>query len=382
MKKLIMSMLLIAFTITGCGSSPDKLTLKGDIQNNIISATSTVAGKIVQMDKAQGEQVKKGDSIAIIDNANQKYTVDQLQAVVNMKKAKLEELQAGTRPEQIEQSQAQVRAAKSQVDLLTSGNRTEQIKQSKNGVSVAGEAVNTAQVAYDYINTQYDKALKLNEVGSLSKNDLDDVKFKLDTAANQLSATKYQLQSAKEQLALLQSGSTTQSISAAKANYDAVNAQLKLLKSGATKQSIDIAQADLDQSTAQLNQAQNNLNNCNIIALSDGIIISKNFELGDVVGIGSNIADIAVANDLYILCYIPDQYLDKIYYNQQINVITSTGTQIGRVSYIALKHEYTPKDKQSTTDSGRIATKIKVAIKDEKGILKSGMTANVDVPLK
>ena len=52
------------------------------------------------------------------------------------------------------------------------------------------------------------------------------------------------------------------------------------------------------------------------------------------------------------------------------------------VSYIDLEDEYTPKDKQSTNESKPIATKVKVKINDNKGKLKSGMTAEVRVPLK
>ncbi|MDF2533297.1 MAG: multidrug resistance efflux pump [Clostridia bacterium] len=382
MKKILICILFIAFIASGCSVKSGNLTLKGDIQNNIISATSTVPGRIIEMRKQQGEPVKKGDIIAIIDNANQQYTVDQLQAVVNMKKAKLEELQAGARPQQIEQAGAQVRAAKAQWELLTSGNRAEQIEQAKNGVSIAEEAVNIALLTYNYAADQYNDTLELYKQEVISKNDLDNAKYKLDTTEKQLSSAKYQLGSAKQQLALLQNGSTSQSINAAKANYEAANAQPNLLQSGATKQTIDAAQADLDQSVAQLNMAQNTLNNCNIIALDDGIIISKNYELGDVVNIGSNIADIAISNDLYVLCYIPDKYLDKIYYNQPLNVTTATGVQTGAVSYIALKSEYTPKDLQSTSESNHQDVKIKVSIKDSKGILKSGMTAEVDIPLK
>lgn len=381
MKKILICIIFVAFIASGCSEKSGNLTLKGDIQNNIISATSTVSGKIVEMNKQQGEPVKKGDIIAVIDNTNQKYTVDQLQAVVNMKKAKLEELQAGARPQQIDQAEAQVRAAKAQLDLQTSGNRTEQLEQAKNGVSIAGEAVNTAQLTYDYAAAQYNDAQELFKQGAISKNDLDNAKYKLDTTEKQLSSAKYQLENAKQQLSML-NGTTTQTINAARANYDAANAQLKLLQSGTTKQTIAAAQADLDQSTAQLNIAQNTLNNCNIIALDDGIIISKNYELGDVVNIGSNIADIAISNDLYVLCYIPNKYLDKIYYNQPLNVTASTGVQTGTVSYIALKSEYTPKDLQSTSESNHQDVKIKVSIKDSKGILKSGMTAEVEVPLK
>lgn len=353
MKKLMGLILILTLMASGC-SSADKLSLKGDLANNIIASGSSVGGKIIKMNKQQGEPVKKGEIIAVIDNNSQKYTVDQQQAVVDMKKAKLEELQAGTRPQQVEQAQAQVRAAKEQL----------------NGVTVAREAVAAAQTTYDYTNTQYNNTLTLYKEGATSRNDLDGAKYKLDSAAKQLASAKAQLNIANNQN------------SAAKANYDAANAQLRLLQSGATKQSIEAARADLAQSVAQLNQAKNTLNNCNVTALADGIIISKNYELGDVVNVGSNIADIAVTNDLYVVCYIPDEYLSKIYYNQPLTVTTPTGTQTGRVSYIALKHEYTPKDKQSTSDSKHIATKIKVAIKDEKGKLRSGMTATVDVSLK
>jgi HlyD family secretion protein len=384
MRKLFMfgSIIFFLAITTGCSSNSNILTLKGDIQNNIAPATSTVSGKIIEMKKNQGETVKKGDIIAVIDNTNQKFNVDQMQALVNMKKAKLEELQIGTRQEQIDQAEAQVRAAKAQVELLTSGNRNQQIEQAKNEVSIAQDAVNSAQTSYDYINTQYNNTTQLYQSGAVAKSTLDDAKYKLDTASTQLSSAKLKFESANEQLSLLQEGATSQAIDTAKANYDAANSQLTLLKNGSTKQAIAAAQGDLDQVLAQLNQAQNNLNNCNLVALNDGIIISKNYELGDVVNIGSDVADIAISNDLYVLCYIPDQYLDKISYNQSLNVTTAIGNQTGTVNYIALKHEYTPKDKQSTSDSKHIATKIKVSITDSDGTLKSGMTANVEIPIK
>lgn len=382
-KVLILGSLILFINITtGCSSNSNILTLKGDIQNNIVPVTSTVSGKITEMKKNQGEEVKKGDVIAVIDNANPKYSVDQMQAVVNIKKAKLEELQVGTRQEQIDQAEAQVRASKAQLDLLTAGNRSQQIEQAKNEVSIAEDAVNSSQTSYDYVNKQYNDTNELYQSGAIPKSTLDDAKYKLDTTSTGLSTAKLKLESTKEQLSLLQEGSTTQTIETAKANYDAANSQLTLLKNGSTKQAIDAAQGDLDQSIAQLNQAQNTLDNCNIIALNDGIIISKNYELGDVVSIGNDIADIAVANDLYVLCYVPDKYLDKVSYNQALNVTTSIGNQNGNVNYIALKHEYTPKDKQSTSDSKHVATKIKVAITDNDGALKSGMPATVEIPLQ
>ena len=204
MKKLLICILLLTFMAAGC-TSKNSLTLKGDIQNNIVSAVSTVSGKIIQMNYQQGEPVKKGDIIAVIDSTSQKYAVGQLQAVVDMKKAKLAELQAGTRPNKLSRPKLRF-MLQSTAGPLVAGNRSEQIAQGKISVSMAQEAVDSAQITYDYNKTQYTKALELFKTGALSQNDLDAAKLKSDTAETQLATAKLQLESAKAQLNLLQNG--------------------------------------------------------------------------------------------------------------------------------------------------------------------------------
>lgn len=360
----------------------DTLKLNGSIENQVVSAVSTVSGKIVEMNKNQGEKVKKDDVIATIDSRNQEFAIEQLQAVVDLKSAKIEEIKAGARPQQIKQLEAQVKAAKAQWDLAATGSRAEQKKQAQVAVSIATEAVNTAQISYDYVSDVYENAQTAFDKGLMTQADLDGAKYKKDLAARQLSTAKYQKDNASAQYALVLKGSTSQAVSAAKANYEAAKSQLDLAKAGATEQTITMAEADLRQATIQLNQAKSMLENYKITALADGIIISKNFQLGDVVNITSNLADIAIDNDLYVIAYIPDKYLGKIKYGQMLKVTSAAGTIEGEVIYIALNNEYTPKDKQSANDTKHKATKMKVKIMDSSGTLKSGMNADIEVPLK
>lgn len=383
-KSILIGTLLLALAIlsTGCSQNSATLTLKGDIQNNIISSISTVSGKIVDMNKNLGETVKKGDLIAVIDDKNQTFVVEQLQAAVDFKTARLEEIEVGSRPLQIKQLEAQARVAKSQWDLISAGSRTEQKKQASLNVSIAKEGVNSAQISFDYASSQYENALTGYGLGTITKAELDAAKYKKDLAFRQLATAKFQRDSAISQLALVEKGSTPQSISAAKANYEAIKAQLELAKVGATSQAIVIAEADLNIAKAQLEQGKNLLESYKITSLADGVIISKNYQLGDVVVASSNIVDIAIDNDLYVIAYIPDKYLGKIQYGQKLKVNTPVGAIEGNVIYIDLNNEYTPKDKQSTNDSQHKATKIKVKITSTKGNLKSGMTADIEVPLK
>lgn len=380
MKKVLITSIILSILITGC-KAKSSITLEGDIQNNIISANTTVSGKIIEINKEQGEPVKKGEVLAIIDDTNQRYIVEQLQAVVDMKQAKLDQIKNGARPEEIEAAEAQARAAKAQLDLMLTGNRNEQIEQAKNEVAIADENFKIASLSYDNISKQYQDAVILFEDGILSEYELSNKKLDLDTTSNQLKSAKYRLENAKQQLQLVEEGTTVEGIKIAQANYDAADANYQLVMSGSAKENILIAQADLDQAIAQLKQAENVLENCTIKALEDGIIISKHYNLGDVVNSGSNIMDIAMTKDVYVLCYIPVKYLGKIVYNQELEVTTINGDQKGKVSYIGLETEYTPKDKQTNEDRKNKSVKINVTIGDDNGTLKSGMTAEVKIPL-
>jgi len=445
--QLILVLLVAVPLMTGCSSSRGSVTIKGEVQNIIVSSNTTVAGKIVQMNVQQGQSVKKGDVIAVIDNTNQKYIVDQLQAVVDMKKAKLEELKTGTRPEQIAQAQAQVNstlaqinAAKEQLAKAAGGARAEEIAASQAAVdqssaSLRGakiqksnleKSLDTAQCDYRdlldsmssfkdsdgnyspdaaiaaldsqlaaHIITDAQYTEKVNAINQLFakkaqlESTISSLKGQIKVAENQISVLEAGVDAAESALDLKTVGATSYDIQilvdqvkVAQAGYDSASAQLKLLKSGATSQAIAMAQADMDQSNAQLNQARYVLDSCSITALQDGVVISKNYELGDIVAIGNNIADIANVNDLYVLCYVPVSYLDKVSYGQELQVKTSLGTQTGKVTFIDLENQYTPKDLQSSSDNENKSVKMKVSIAGDGGRLKSGISADVTIPLK
>lgn len=384
-EKMLMGLTFIALSavlLSGCSFNKDTVVLKGEIANEVISSFSTVGGKIVSMKKNLGEPIQAGETVAVIDSKNQGYTVEQLQAVVDLKTAKLAEIRSGARPEQISQLEAQVRAAKAQYDLLKAGSRAEQKNQAAIGLKIAEEAYGNAQLSYDYISNQYATAQAAFAKGVITQADLDTAKFKMDGALRTLNTAELQRDNAKEQLALIKAGSTSQSISAAKANYDAIKAQLELAEAGPLETTIKVAEADLAQSQVQLDQAKSALENFEIKALASGIIISKNYSEGDVVMASGNIADIAVENALYVVAYLPDPYLSKVKYGDKFKVKTDIGEVTGELFFIALGNEYVPKDKQSVNETKHKVTKIKVRISDPSGALKSGMIGEIEIPVK
>lgn len=338
--------ILTASSLTGCNQKSDSLVLSGSIESTQYEVISEVAGKIITVEKEEGTKIQKGEILASIDSSVQELAIKQQEAVVNLKKAKLEELQAGTRTEQIRQAEAGVDAAKS-------------------AVNAAKTSVESARINYEYWVDKYNQIKTLHSSNAVSDNDLSDAKYKMDTANQQLETAQKQLNSTQAQLQSAQS-------------------QLDLLRSGATGQAIKAAEADLEQSEAALEQARLILGKYQIKFPVDGTLISKNIEIGDMVNTGTSLGTVSDLTDLWVRVYIPQRNISAVKLNQEINLTTvSLPDQIikGKIIFIASEAEFTPKNTETTEAKENTVFKLKIKIMDHIESLKPGMTVDAIIPL-
>ncbi|MCR4434650.1 MAG: efflux RND transporter periplasmic adaptor subunit [Clostridiales bacterium] len=335
--KVLGAFLAVLFALSGCGKS-EGLVLSGTVEAEQIDVNSEVSGKVIKLEKEEGNLINKNETIAVVDSSMQELAVKQQEAVVSLKQAKLDELKAGTRPEQIEQAQAAVEAAKT-------------------GLNTAKTGVDTAQISYNYWQDKYNKTKSLLDSSAVSENDLADAKYKLDTAQQQLITAEKQYNSAQSQLKSAQ-------------------AQLDLLRNGSTYQTIKAAEADLEQSKEALEQAKLVLSKYNIKSPITGTYLSKNINLGDIVSVGSSVATVADLNNLWLRVYIPQRNLHQVKLNQEVNLTVSSmpGKTIkGKIIYIADEAEFTPKNTETTEAKENTVFKLKIKIMDHIDTLKPGM---------
>lgn len=158
---ILLIILTPALALTGCGSS-NTLELSGTIEATQTEVGSEVSGKVIRIEKHEGDSVKKGDVLAVLDQSMQELTVKQQQAIVDVKTAKLEELKAGSQEEllrsgataqtikaaeaELEQSKLALEQARLVLDKY-------QIRSSADGI-VSVESVNVG----DLVNTGADIA--------------------------------------------------------------------------------------------------------------------------------------------------------------------------------------------------------------------------------
>lgn len=336
----VLSLLLL---LTGCGKE-EKLVLSGTVEAEQVDVNSEVAGKVLKLQKEEGELLKKDDVLAILDSSMQELTVKQQEAVVRLKQAKLDEIESGARTEQIRQAEAAVESAGA----------------SKDG---AEAAVATAQINYDYWLDKYNEVQSLRDAGAVSEAELKDARYKADTAQQQLVTARKQVDSANSQL-------------------KSVRAQLDMLNNGSTGQAVKAAEADVEQSKQALEQAKLVLSKYEIKSPADGTYLSRNINIGDILGTGGNAATVADLNNLWVRVYIPQHSLGKIALNQEVVLSTPSLPQTaikGKIVNIANEAEFTPKNTETNDAKENTVFKVKIKIMDNIARLKPGMTVEAAI---
>jgi len=119
MKRLI-PLMIAAVILCGGGwlllqrlsAASDPGTLYGNVDIRQVDLSFEVPGKVVAMLKREGDSVRQNEVVAEVDAANYQHAADLAEARRDAAKAQLDELLAGTRPEDVDQARANLAAAK------------------------------------------------------------------------------------------------------------------------------------------------------------------------------------------------------------------------------------------------------------------------------
>lgn len=323
---------LILLVASGCSTSTNKngLSASGTVEATETNVNAEVGGKLTEILIGEGSVVKKGDVLARLDSTIQALQVQQAEANLRAAQEKSKETKAGSRAQLISQAQASVQ----QIASLQQG--------AQNSVSNALDNLNRVKVL-------------LNEGGATAQQ-LSDAQNRYETARAQLEAYSAQKKSAQE--------------------------QVDLLKSGATTETINIADAGVAQAQVGLSIAKAQLNKTVLYAPGSGVISSLNFQKGEVISQGAPVAAITDTSDLWVNVFIPEQDLPKIKLGQKAEIFIDAYPKQpfhGEVSYISPTAEFTPKNLQTKEERVNMVFAVKIKISDGKDRLKPGLPADISI---
>ncbi|HEY7614468.1 MAG TPA: efflux RND transporter periplasmic adaptor subunit [Gemmatimonadales bacterium] len=105
------SALLLSLSVIACSSQRDRITAQGTIEVDETDVVPTVRGRISRILAAEGDLVKAGDTVAVLESSTLPDDLMERQARVARAEAELRDLERGSRPEEIARAEAVLRSA-------------------------------------------------------------------------------------------------------------------------------------------------------------------------------------------------------------------------------------------------------------------------------
>jgi HlyD family secretion protein len=301
------------------------------------------AGRIEQLLVDQGDRVEQGQIVARMDSKDIEAERTQAQARVAEAQAKLDQLKAGTRIEEIRQAEADVASAQSEVDRVR-------------GV------VADANSALEFARRQTQRQQELANQGAIAANALDEFQRKERNAKEALGQAQAQLDQAQ-------------------ARYNQSLQQLQQKQNGARPQEIAQAEAQVASAIGQLKGVDNRLEDTLIRAPFAGVITQRYATVGAfvtpttqasaAVDGATSTSIFALANGLEIKAKVPEVDIGQIKQGQEVDIRVDAypeDTFKGRVRRIA---------PEAVTERDVTSFEVRVEIVTGKDKLRSKMNADV-----
>ena len=241
-------------------------------------------------------------------------------------------------------AKAELQNAEANLLKLRTGNRPQEIES-------AAALVQERQAAYNNAKILYERQLSVVDAGAVSLQSLDDAKSQLQQAEERLNSSKDQLSLAKE---------------------------------GFRKEDIMQGEAQVAQAKARLQTAETNLNDTEIIAPNEGIVLTRIQEEGAVVPVGSPAYTLSLVSPVWIRTYINEPDLGKVHPDMKALVYTDSHPDKpyeGHIGFISPVAEFTPKNVETTTLRTDLVYRLRVVVDNPDEYLRQGMPVTVRINL-
>ena len=207
-------------------------------------------------------------------------------------------------------------------------------------IDTASETVKQASITLANLRKTHDRITGLFKENAASREQVDKAEMEFALAESRLHASQKNLESLKTRIKLLE------------ANREKIMANLKLfdykLKEG------------------------------KVLSPTDGVIVEKYVEQGEIVNFGTPICTIADLSSVWLIIYIGEELLGKIHVGDtsRIRVDSHPDRDFnGTVTWISPQAEFTPKNVQTKDSRVDLVYSVKITIENRSGIFKIGMPA-------
>jgi HlyD family secretion protein len=296
---------------------PQPLRLYGNVDIREVNLGFRVAGRIQEVLKDEGDEARQGEILARLDAEPYQREVQQAKALANSLAAKVQLLEKGNRPQEIAQARA---------------------------------VLHEREVTATNAETLYRRQQDLFGSKAVSAQERDDAEARFREAAARLN-------SAREQLNLLEAGFRPEEIAQAK--------------------------ADLRRAEAALAGAELKVKDATLESPCDGVVLTRSQEPGAVLQAGTPVLTLSLKRPVWVRVYVSEPDLGRVHPGMKVRVQTDTVNDHaywGQIGFISPRAEFTPKNVETTELRTSLVYRLRIVIENPDEGLRQGMPVTVAEP--
>ncbi len=358
------------------------VAVSGRIESDDSAISVKISGRIREISVREGDRIKAGQLIAVLDDAQLNAQVEQAKAVVQESEAAKSRAvqQIGILKEQIAQagigteqskldSQGRVTQAEAQIAQVQS-----QIAQAE--AQLAQAEANLKQSRYDE-----ERFARLFKTGDIPESQLKHAQTNREALSKVVVAQRKQVEVTRSALKAARGSFTVSRATAANTKIRSSQTSALQKQSLQAQSDIDAANARISQATAQLRQAEENRSDLNVTAPFDGVVATRAAEPGEVVSTGATIITL-IPNQIYLRAFVPEGDIGRVKIGQPVRIYLDSSPDQpveGVVTRIDPEAAFTPENTYFQNDRVKQVVGVKLEIKNPKGNAKPGMPAEGEI---
>jgi HlyD family secretion protein len=362
---------------------PQTLVLTGTVDGNEVVVGSKITGRIVSLAVDDGQWVKAGDLIAVLDQDELRadqgaagHAIAQARASAQQSVAETELLQ-NTLPAKVRQAEAQVSQAQAQRQQAQAqvAQTQAQLRQAQAQVAQTQAVVAKAQDNFNRIRPLVQKDINPPQ-------DLVTVQADLDSAKANQQAAEAGVEATRRVVAAAEAGVEASGRAVAAAQAALADAQQQERQVPVQQRQTDALRAAEAQAEANADAAAARFGQTRIFAPASGIVTLRAARQGEVVNPGTPIVTLFDLSSTWVDADVEETYADLIAMGQTLRVRLPSGTEVsGPVIFKAVEADFATQRDVSRTKRDIKTVAIRVRVSNPQGKLPLGMTAWVMLPV-
>jgi HlyD family secretion protein len=349
---------------------PDNIVvLSGRIEGDDSAVAPKTTGRVLEIRVREGDTVKAGDTIAILDDEQLKAREDQARAALTGAEARAKS--AGGQIAVYEQQLQQNELGTEQAKVDAAG----RVRQAESDVAAAESDVAQQEASLRLAQFDDDAYRKLVKTGAASERQGKQATATADQQTAAVAASRRRLEAARGALTTAQANLSNPGIRSFQAS--AVRSQIEQQRA-----EIANAMAATQQARFQLAEAEENRKDLIVAAPFDGTVLTRAAEPGEVVTAGTAIVTLLDLGKVYLRAFVPEGDIGKVKIGQPARVYLDSAPEKPIDAYVLRidpQATFTPENTYFRDDRVKQVVGVKLQLKGAVGFAKPGMPSDGEI---